>query len=144
MRILNYIAQILASVPYSALVAFLIMFLICAAPYSIIFIFGKLGFFWCILLGSLILALIATIFQFATMAVFIPYIWITKENLVATILSIITFIVMTIREIIQFWGHVYEHEWETTLLCIIFTIVYFGAMVYVSFGVLGSNRGNTD
>lgn len=132
MRVLEYIAQIVIALLYTAIFA--------TAAYAITiiplaFILSLSG--WQVVLvliiaGGLIEAIVTGL-QFIIM---LPFLWIVKRNIVALILCILSFIYNAISYIVNIWQIEHEGAWHFVclLLVSVFILQIFGMATFSTIG----------
>jgi len=118
MRILNYIAQIIASVLYSSLYGIMV-FYICLAP---LFLLDKISPFWIFVICFFGFDLVIGLQVMAQSIISIPYVWITRENIIAKIISSIIILGAGIIGGIKCWTAVDDMPGLLIFLCVLVTI----------------------
>jgi len=118
MRIFNYIAQIIASVLYSGLYGTMVVY-ICLAP---LFLLNKISSFWIFVICFFGFDIIIGLQVMAQSIISIPYAWITRENIIAKIISSIIILGTGIIGGIKCWTAVDDMPGFLIFLCVLVTI----------------------
>lgn len=138
MRVLEYIAQIVIALLYTAIFA-TAAYAITVIPLA--FILSLSG--WQIVLvliiaGGLIEAIVTSL-QFIIM---LPFLWIVKRNIVALILCILSFIYNAISYIVNIWQIEHEGAWHFVclLLVSVFILQIFGMATFGAIGFYSESK----
>lgn len=137
---MKYIAQILASLVYTSLFTG-IMYLVITVPLAFILSLPWWGILLFIFIGGGILeAIVTTLGSFGTM----PYVWIVKKNIIATIIAIVLVLVNVGMNLFRLWGALWGNGTWAIIFGIVVTVILLQFVYAVIMGIIMAYQNNFD
>lgn len=132
MRVLEYIAQIVVALLYTAIFA-TAAYAITVIPLAFILSLGGWQIVLVLLIAGGLIEAIVTGLQFI---ITLPFLWIVKRNIVALILCILSFIYNAISYIVNIWQIEHDGTWHFVclLLVSVFILQIFGMATFSAIG----------
>lgn len=131
-RVLEYIAQIVIALLYTAVFA-TAAYAITVIPLAFILSLSGWQIVLVLIIAGGLIEAIVTGLQFIIM---LPFLWIVKRNIVALILCILSFIYNAISYIVNIWQIEHEGAWHFVclLLVSVFILQIFGMATFSTIG----------
>lgn len=138
MRVLEYIAQIVVALLYTAIFA-TAAYAITVIPLAFILSLSGWQIVLVLLIAGGLIEAIVTGLQFIIM---LPFLWIVKRNIVALILCILSFIYNAISYIVNIWQIEHDGAWHFVclLLVSVFILQIFGMATFSAIGFYSESK----
>lgn len=138
MRVLEYIAQIVVALLYTAIFA-TAAYAITVIPLAFILSLSGWQIVLVLLIAGGLIEAIVTGLQFI---ITLPFLWIVKRNIVALILCILSFIYNAISYIVNIWQIEHDGAWHFVclLLVSVFILQIFGMATFSAIGFYSESK----